>query len=195
MIFRIVCIFSIVFYFCFLITGCKSITSNESHIDDNIDNYSKNRENVRFAEDYLPILEDVSGECVSYSYKKTDILVYTTETIALFIKCSSDSYQKQKEEMLRSNDILVELRTNSEGDYLTPPPEFCYKGYAFFTCVNSDAYYGCKSVLFIGYNDETQRLALCYFWDADRDIMFYANSYTDESIIEFMDTYFYWNEL
>lgn len=165
-------------------------------IDVNIENYEQKREDVEFASEFLPTLEELSDFTdISYSYKKTDIMFYTKETIVLFVEYDSGSYENKKDEMLSSYEILQEPYLSADGDYLTPPKDFCYNGYQFFTCINTTEYYRCKSVLFIGYNDQTCRLAYCYFWDSDREIMFSADEYTDESMPNFMNQYFEWNEI
>ena len=194
----ILCIVFYIFTSCFMLSGCDffDMLDFSEEIDNNIENYLSKRESVKFSEKFLPTLEDVGGERISYSYQKTDMAIFITETIALFAEYSPDSYASSKAQMLSSYEILQEPHISSDGDYLTPPKTFLSKGYRFFTCINTtDSYYESNSILFIGYNDKTCRLAYCYFWDSDRDIMFSKDEYPDDAMTEIMDLYFDWNEM
>ena len=161
-----------------------------------LDKYEKKLAKIEYAYNFLPLQSELSGYTdARYSYQYTSMLLFESKAIALFVEYPIEIYEKKKAEVFSSYEFLEKTEKSSEY-YLTPPAEFTYEGYAFKTALEIE--YGeshCKSFAFIGSNDEKCRIAYCYFYDFDLDLFADASLPENEAASEFIDDYFYWNDI
>ena len=55
--------------------------------------------------------------------------------------------------------------------------------------------YAVKSFVLVGYNDQANKLAYCYFYDFDIDALAWSREDPLTAMHEFMDGSFYWNDI
>ena len=107
-------------------------------------------------------------------------------------------YELKEAEVLSSYEFLTETKYTSDGlSYQSPPAEFEYKGYKFSTAIDPADPMGsyCKSFALIGVNDTNCSIAYCYFYDLDLDTFGSTEIPEQQMITEFIDKYFYWNDI
>ena len=168
--------------------------------DDNISNYSSKLEEVKYANEFLPELNELSGYTnISYSYQLSmeclfKIPFFCSDAISLFVEYPEDIYEQKKEEVLSSYEFLKEPCIRDDGKLESPLPEFEYKGYHFQTSI-IESYPTPEFFVLIGYNDEANRIAYCYHSNIDYDIIAESGEDYLQKMIYFMDTRFYWNDI
>lgn len=179
------------------LVGCGILANFRGVTLVDIEGYEEKRAELHYAKDFLPTLSDL-GEYVdiSYSYKLTPILLFQSDTIALWVEYSPEVYEERKAALLSSYTFLEETQISPDGEqYLSPPAAFTYKDYSFQTAVNSSNYSYCKSFALIGVNDEKCQIAYLYFYDIDLDYIDTTTKSEQECITKFIDKYFYWNDI
>ena len=77
----------------------------------------------------------------------------------------------------------------------TPLKSFEYKGYQFQADVSDNYPMQCKSFILVGYNDQTNTIVYCYFYDGDLDLIAGPDKNALNKMLMFMDDYFYWNDI
>jgi len=77
----------------------------------------------------------------------------------------------------------------------SPLAKFEYKGYNFQADVNENyGYCQIQSFILIGYNDETHKIAYCYFYDPDIDYLATDEEDPLNEMHKFMSEKFFWND-
>lgn len=168
--------------------------------DDNIGNYSCKLEEVKYANEFLPELNELSGYTnIAYSYQLSmeclfKIPFFCSDAISLFVEYPEDIYKQKKEEVLASYEFLKESYIRDNGILESPLAEFEYKGYHFQTAMK-EGYTAPKYFILIGYSDETNRIVYCYYSNFDHDYIAESGEDHLQEMIYFMDTRFYWNDM
>ena len=75
--------------------------------------------------------------------------------------------------------------------YYSAPAEFEYEGYNFKTIATDFLF---KKIAFVGFDDETCKIAYCYFHDYDLDTLGTGAVSEQQMITGFIDEFFYWND-
>ena len=171
----------------------------------NIDNYEKNRAKIKYASDYMPALNGLDGySAISYSYQYTEMMLFSSKSIALFVEYPGVLYEEKKNEVLESYEFLDETKISTDGEYQSAPAKFEYGGYNFYTYANltiTNILVGdytdcaCKSFGFIGTDEDKNRIAYCYFYNIDLDTFGSVNISEQEMITDFINDFFDWNDL
>ena len=189
----------------FAMTSCTTVRVIEPFVlgitNDAIQKYEYKREKVECADEFLPTLASLGEyERIRYSSQDTGSIFFESNAIALFVEYAPSIYEQRKAEVLSSYEFLQETVVSNSGSYYcSPPAKFEYRSYIFQTTVKTDvvSYYDsyCKSFAFIGVNDAACRMAYLYFYDFDLDSMGSTDETEQEMITEFIDKYFYWNDI
>ena len=168
--------------------------------DDNINNYSSKLQEVKYANEFLPALDELSGYTnISYSYQLSmdclfKIPFFCSDAISLFVEYPEDIYEQKKEEVLAFYKFLKEPYIRDDGILESPLAEFQYNGYQFKTAMK-EGYTAPKFFMLIGYNDEINRIVYCYYSNIDHDYIAESGEDYLQEMIYFMDTRFYWNDI
>ena len=181
----------IILFLC--MTMFLSLTACGNQYDYSMENYESRRETIPNASYYLPTLEALGDyERINYSYQRTPVVIFEAQTITLFVEYSPAIYKAMKTTLLSSGDFLTET-LYCDDSYASPPPQFTYKDYLFKTADGVSSF-SCKNFAVVGMNDEKCRIVFCYFYDIDLDHMGTTDKTEQETITEFMDEYFAWND-
>lgn len=183
----IVLAFCAVFPFLLLFSSCTKT-------DTDINNYESKRLNIGNASDMMPSLSELSTYTdIKYSHKNMEDL-FVTDTLSLFVKYSDSEYKTNKQKVLEKYDFINEPIINDKGWYLIPVSEIDYKGYSFKIVTDNEVRSACQSFLMIGFDDKNSKIAYCYIYDFDRDLI--ADSTEDplEEMADFIDYNFLWND-
>ena len=162
--------------------------------------YEKKRNEIEYATEFMPSIDDLDGYTdINCSHKWTYFL-FDVDTLSLFVEYPSEIYKEKKADVLSSYEFLEETIISDDGDeYLSTPARFEYGGYSFKTAPKLDIprYAGCahKSFAFIGFNDDKNRIAYCYFYDFHLDLIGLTNFSEQEMATKYIEDYFYWNDL
>ncbi len=187
---------------CLTLSSCTLLTkvaiSNQIIYDTNIANYDRYLEEVGYAKDVMPSLAKLTtSKEIKFSYQESSNLLFTTKTLALFVQYDIIRYYSAKAILQTSKDYLQApvLDSGNDGYYIMPVTEINYKGYNFKVLdLKLEDYYVCKSFGLIGFDDENYRISYLYFYDSDLDYICGPGEDLEESLIEFLDEYFYWND-
>ena len=180
-----------------------TLTSCFQKTNKNVKNYEEKREQVPYAGALMPTLEEL-GEYsdISFAYRYQYIIMFETETIALFVEYADNVYETKKAEALASYKFLEKTKISSDGkEYLSPSASFSYRGYAFQTAPNPENPYIdterelCKSFALIGFDDEAHKIAYCYFYDLDLDCIDTTEKTEEEMMADFIEESFFWNDI
>ena len=187
-------------------TSCKKYDIENigtiSIIDDEIENYPDVIAEVEYASDFLPALSDLSDYTnIRYSYRKRYysllffLPMFVSEDVTLFVEYPEDIYEQKKAETLANYEFITEEIYDSDGDLTSPLAQFEYKGYSFQADINEEMVFAVKSFVLVGYNDQANKLAYCYFYDFDLDVLARSGEDPLTAMHEFMDEHFYWNDI
>ena len=126
---------ALILFLLLFLTSCSSVKRIEPFVwgfsNCNIDKYEKNRAKIEYASEFMPHLDDITDyEDISCSYQHTTMILFESNSIALFVEYPSELYEEKKAQALSSYEFLEE--TVISGDvYCTPPAQFEYNGYDF----------------------------------------------------------------
>lgn len=187
-------------------TSCKKYDIENigtfSILDCEIENYPDVIAEVKYASDFLPALSDLSDYTnIRYSYRKRYygllffLPMFVSEGVTLFVEYPEDIYEQKKAETLANYEFITEETYNYDGDLKSPLAQFEYKGYSFQADINEEMVYAVKSFVLVGYNDQANKLAYCYFYDFDIDALAWSREDPLTAMHEFMDGSFYWNDI
>lgn len=201
---RIIALLFIILCLALSMTSCAKFRVNDifscSIIDYNIENYAETVANVKFANEFMPELSELSGYTdISYSHLQTHIgitfflLMFEANGIALWVEYPDDIYEQKKEEVLTSYDF-IEKETYDGEHLITPLANFEYNGYDFRADVNEE-YRSCRSFALIGCNDEANRIVYCYYFDPDNDYIANSQLTVALEMNAFINSYFEWNDI
>jgi hypothetical protein len=172
-----------------------------SILDDEIENYPDVIAEVKYASDFLPALSDLSDYTnIRYSYRKRYygllffLPMFVSEGVTLFVEYPEDIYEQKKAETLANYEFIAEEIYDDDGDLKSPLAQFEYKGYSFQADINEETVYAVKSFVLVGHNDETNKIAYCYFYDFDLDVLAWSGEDPLTAMHRFMDGSFYWND-
>ena len=173
-----------------------------SIIDDEIENYPDVIAEVKYASDFLPALSDLSDYTnIRYSYRERYygllffLPMFVSEDVTLFVEYPEDIYEQKKAETLANYEFITEEIYDSDGDLKSPLAQFEYTGYSFQADINEEMVFAVKSFVLVGYNDQANKIAYCYFYDFDLDVLAWSGEDPLTAMHEFMDEYFYWNDI
>lgn len=201
---RIIALLFIILCLALSMTSCAKFRVNDifscSIIDYNIENYAETVANVKFANEFMPELSELSGYTdISYSHLQTHIGItfflpmFEANGIALWVEYPDDIYEQKKEEVLTSYDF-IEKETYDGELLITPLANFEYNGYDFRADVNEE-YRSCRSFALIGCNDEANRIVYCYYFDPDNDYIANSQLTVALEMNAFINSYFEWNDI
>ena len=187
-------------------TSCKKYDIENigtiSILDCEIENYPDVIAEVEYASDFLPALSDLSDYTnIRYSYRERYygllffLPMFVSEDVTLFVEYPEDIYEQKKAETLANYEFITEEIYDSDGDLKSPLAQFEYKGYSFQADINEETVYAVKSFVLVGYNDQANKLAYCYFYDFDLDVLAWSGEDPLTAMHKFMDEYFYWNDI
>ncbi|MCQ3035043.1 MAG: hypothetical protein MJ248_02310 [Bacilli bacterium] len=197
----IVAFFKIASLIIFLV-GCGIFIHNGGVVvgrTTNIEEYESYRNNVPYAKDMLPSLDDISisKEQMRFGYKNTLLFLWKSEGISLFLDCK-DSYSYESTNAMSNYTFLEKEYRDQDGDYIFPVAQFEHKGYTFHIAPNYNYSKRLtpKSFLMIGLNDEKNKMCYLYFYDSDLDYIL-SNSDSkgrEQEMKNFVNEYFIWFE-
>ena len=130
---------------------------------------------------------------IKYSHKNREDL-FVTDTLSLFVKYSNVEYKTNKQKVLEKYDFIREPIINDKGWYLIPVSEIDYKGYHFKIVSDNKAYSACQSFLMVGFDDTNSKIAYCYHYDVDLDLIAEPTDDLLEKMTDFIDYNFLWND-
>lgn len=173
-----------------------------SILDDEMENYPNVVAEVKYASDFMPALSDLSDYTnIRYSYRERYygllffLPMFVSEGVTLFVEYPEDIYEQKKAETLANYEFITEETYNYDGDLTSPLAQFEYKGYSFQADINEEMVYAVKSFVLVGYNDQANKIAYCYFYDFDIDLLAWSGEDPLTAMHEFMDEHFYWNDI
>ena len=187
-------------------TSCKNVRVEDIHtisiINCEMEDYDDAIADVEYASEFMPALSDLSEYTnISYSYKDTIsglillLPMFEICGITLFVEYSEDIYEQKKAETLAKYEFISEETYEYYEHLQAPLPQFEYKGYTFQADTNEEKTGDAlKSFVLVGYNDETNKIAYCYFYDFDIDLWPVEGDYIT-AMRQFMDEHFYWNDV
>ena len=187
-------------------TSCKKYDIENigtiSILDYEIENYPDVIAEVKYASDFLPALSDLSEYTnIRYSYRERYygllffLPMFVSEDVTLFVEYPEDIYEQKKAETLANYEFITEEIYDSDGDLKSPLAQFEYKGYSFQADINEETVYAVKSFVLVGYNDQANKIAYCYFYDFDLDVLAWSGEDPLTAMHKFMDEHFYWNDI
>lgn len=189
----------------FTMTSCAKYEINDiftlSVIDCDIENYNEKIDEIYDAEKFMPSISDLEDyTSIKYSHKRTlggltfFLPIFTTDVISLTVEYPENIYEAKKAEALSGYDFITDVTYSKyrEGEIISPPAEFEYMGFTFKADIN-EGFSTCpiKSFLLLGYNDENNQIAYCYFYDFDLDYLARSDEEPIEEMYELMDKYFH----
>ena len=174
-----------------------------SILDYEIENYPDVIAEVEYASDFMPALSDLSEYTnIRYSYRERYygflffLPMFVSEGVTLFVEYPEDIYEQKKAETLANYEFIAEeIYDDYDGDLKSPLAQFEYKGYSFQADINEEMESTVKSFMLVGYNDETNKIAYCYFYDFDLDVLAWSGEVPLTAMRQFMDEHFYWNDV
>ena len=187
-------------------TSCKNVRVEDIHtisiINCEMEDYGDAIADVEYASEFMPALSDLSEYTnISYSYKDTIsglillLPMFEICGITLFVEYPEDIYEQKKAETLAKYEFISEETYEYYEHLQAPLPQFEYKGYTFQADTNEEKTGDAlKSFVLVGYNDETNKIAYCYFYDFDIDLWPVEGDYIT-AMRQFMDENFYWNDV
>jgi hypothetical protein len=187
-------------------TSCKKHDIEDigiiSILDDEIENYPDVIAEVKYASDFLPALSDLSDYTnIRYSYRERYygflffLPMFVSEGVTLFVEYPEDIYEQKKAETLANYEFTSEEIYDGDGNLKSPLSHFEYKGYSFQADINEEMESTVKSFMLVGYNDETNKIVYCYFYDFDLDVLAWSGEDPLTAMHRFMDGSFYWNDI
>ena len=187
-------------------TSCKKYDIENigiiSILDDEMENYPNVVAEVKYASDFLPALSDLSDYTnIRYSYRERYygflffLPMFVSEGVTLFVEYPEDIYEQKKAETLANYEFITEETYSDDGDLTSPLAHFEYKGYFFQADINEEGVYAVKSFVLVGYNDQANKIAYCYFYDFDLDLLAWEGEDRLTAMHRFMDESFYWNDI
>ncbi len=188
------------------LTSCGNVKMPEpgmlAFTNRDMNKYNETLTEIENASEYMPTLDELDGYSdISFSYQHTVMFIYESHSIALFAEYPDSKYEDKKTQVLDSYEFLEKTILSENGEtYQSAPAKFDYDEYTFRTVASSSdginsPFYMCKSFAFIGFNDNKNRIAFCYFYDFDLDTMGSIEQTEQEMITEFINDFFDWNDL
>lgn len=176
------------------IFSCLVLFTSCEKTDIDINNYESKRLNIGNASDMMPSLSELGAYTdIKYSHKNREDL-FVTDTLSLFVKYSNVEYKTNKQKVLEKYDFIREPIINDKGWYLIPVSEIDYKGYYFNIVCDDEVRSACQSFLMIGFDDKNYKIAYCYIYDFDRDLIAESTDDLLEKMTDFIDYNFLWND-
>ncbi len=176
------------------IFSCLVLFTSCEKTDIDINNYESKRQKIGNASDMMPSLTDLGKYSdIRYSHKNIEDL-FVTDSISLFVKYSESEYETNKQKALENYDFINEPIINEDDWYLIPVSEIDYKGYHFKIVCDDEVRSACQSFLMIGFDDKNSKIAYCYIYDFDRDLISYSSEDSVEEMTNFIDYNFLWND-
>lgn len=187
-------------------TSCKTHDIENigiiSIIDDEIENYPDVIVEVKYASDFLPAFSDLSEYTnIRYSYRERYygflffLPMFVSDGVTLFVEYSEDVYEQKKAETLANYEFISEEIYASDGTLISPLAQFEYKGYFFQADINEEMDSTVKSFILVGYSDQANKIAYCYFYDFDLDLLAWEGEDALTAMHQFMDEHFHWNDI
>ena len=131
---------------------------------ENIDEYYKYLGKVRYAEDYMPSVE----QCGNYSsimatYKST-VPIFETHTVGLFLSYDEAEYNKQIN-AIQNNFVFF----NTDDDELQSDHVAVVGGYNIQLVKQEYPLETCKTGLLIGMDETNRKICYLFYYDFDLD--------------------------
>ena len=139
------------------------------------DEYNQYVVKVRYAEDYMPSIE----QCGNYSsilatYKKKTVVFFEIYTVGLFLSYEEEEYYKQKKSILANCDFF-----NAEDEELASDHDAVIDGYNIQLVKQEYPLQTYKMGLLIGMDDSNKKICYLFYYDFDLDELDNLDSYVE----------------
>ena len=160
-------------------------------IDTDISNYENYRQELAYAEDFLPDLIALdNASSIEFAYQITDDVFSVPRTVAVITYYTEEAYAAEVAFFEASYDFLDEPIVDTDGDYLLDDA-FSYRGFDFRSVATSpnksDA---CSYFGLFAANDEQNCIVWLYYDDIDRDYIATPDEDLDANMIGIVEEYF-----
>lgn len=174
--------------------------SFRTHFNTNIEDYSKELENVYGAKSMMPEIETITDyKDIKFARLEVYLVMgmgFHTNGLSLIVTYDESTYQSKKNEVLESYTFEETTISDNDGHYQLPVTKIEHRGYVFQFAANTDYSHNknlfIKSFLSVGYDDVNYKIAYLYFYDVDLDIFATPGNNLEQAMHNFMDKNFYW---
>lgn len=181
----------------FVLVPMESISTE---IVQDIEQYEKDRLDLKNAAKYMPSLDSLSDyNNLKYAHKErvySFFMGFVSDGLSLFLSYDETIYEGKREEVLSSYTFLEEPIKDGD-DYEIPVTEFEYKGYDMRVVPDEEYvdYAACKSFTLVGCNDDLNAIVYMYFYDFDIDYIAAEGEDPVEEMTTLIEDAFYWYDM